>query len=440
MEQQYLQRNNTVTSEKKMKKKPTKIIVGKGIDHGNTKTYKIESKKPANGERKLPTREIPTEAVSCFSNNNQNYRIEKKSNNYYDERIKSTQANTNQNKTNGSYSYYQRNGNSSVVRNIHVVAGADDICEALNNSYELPGKLRNALGTATLELNNRREFVVHKKEYSDRVNYYHLKRILQKHAFPGFSEWLRGRRGWTIATPKTPYIKYHRNLHEAHTAVMKSFLEKVDDDLKRRLVVLKYKLDPETQENGGRPLKGKRQSTQTLWKKVSEAESLQDAVGNIRPFLEVVRYFCTDPKEKWTTLPWLMPIITQEECMKRLNRISELVFTLMRSSDWGPDVPVHWAAHPPLNSYPRSVITSTTMNELVIGVTNILSNLFLRYPITVDSLNGVDKILPKFHSRSGDSSDGNGVTKSKSSRTKGRHADSADHLVIDLTKLHISDD
>jgi len=439
MKQQHPQGNNDVTSEKKKKKKPTKIIIGKGIDHGNTKTNKIESNKPANGERKLPTKEIPTEAVSRFPNNNQNYRTDKKNNKYYNENIKNTKVNTNHNKTNGSYSN-QHNGNSSVVRIHLVVAGADAIREALNDSNILPGKLRNALGTATLELNNRCEFVVHKKEYDDRVNYNHLRRILQKNAFPGFLEWLWGRRGWTIATPKMPYIKYHRDLHEAYTAVMKSFLKKVDPDLKRRLIVLKYKLDPVTQENGGCPLKGKRQSTQTLWKKVSEAESLQDAVGNIRPFLEVLLYFCTDPKEKWTTLPWLMPIISQEEGMKRLKHISELVFTLMRSSDWGPDVPVHWAAHPPLNSYPRSVVTSTTMNELVIGVTNILSNLFLRYPIIVDSLNGVNKILPKFHSELSDSSDGNGVTKSKSSTIKRRHVDPADQLAINLTMIHISDD
>jgi hypothetical protein len=232
---------------------------------------------------------------------------------------------------------------------------------------------------------------------------------------------------------------------------MRALLKQADPGLKKTLVVLYYKEDALTQQNGGN---GTRQNTQTLWKKVSKQESLQDAVGKIRPFLEVIRYFCTDPEDKWKSLPWLLPAITQRECHQRLDRISSLVSTLMRSSDWGPDVPVHWAAHPALNHYPRSVVTPATMRELVVGIANILSQLFLPYPITVVNLEGVDKLLPKFSSWSVGGSQGGGSdaaiaaptregsTKNPSSSRSSKKTPSSDlvePLTIDLTGLSIHD-
>eukprot|EP00536_Pseudo-nitzschia_multiseries_P009817 jgi/Psemu1/24346/gm1.24346_g len=458
---------SSAISEKKKKKKPTKIVVGMGIDDGGTATRPV-STKPANSRRKPPTPRISSyNRTKHDANNKQNGGNETVSRNSEgnNKNNKNTKQNPHPNKSNGNNSKYNPNskinsegnkgakttktnesnsqhhkGNNNFITRLQAYVDAGAVREALGASNELPGKLQNALGSATLELNDRREFVVHKKDNGNgnRVNYSALRRILQKNALQGWLEWLQGRRGWTINTDKFPYLNYHRDLHEAYSTVMRALLKKADPDLKRRLVVLYYKQDPETQENGGCPIYGTRQNTQTLWKKVSEKESLQDAVGKIRPFLEVIRYFCTDPKEKWTTLPWLAPIVTREECRKRLTRISELVQTLMRSSDWGPDVPVHWAAHPALNHYPRSTTTPATMTELVVGTANILSNLFLRYPITVDNLEGVDKILPKFSSWTEDDSGGRGKLKTARSM-KTNTADEVDPLVIDLTGLSISD-
>ena len=96
--------------------------------------------------------------------------------------------------------------------------------------------------------------------------------MLKKNDLPGWVEWLQGRRGWTMApgTQKQPYLNYHRSLHEAYTAVMKPLLKNSSSNLKKLLVVLYYKQDPLTQENGGVSINGTRQSTQTLWKKASE--------------------------------------------------------------------------------------------------------------------------------------------------------------------------
>jgi len=105
-------------------------------------------------------------------------------------------------------------------------------------------------------------------------------------------------------------------------------------------------------------------------------------------------------------------MITQQESKKRLNRISELVFNLMPSSNEGPDAPVHWAAHSSGNDFPHSVMPSETMDELVVWLTNILSNLFLRDPIKVDGIYGVSEALSKFV---------------------------VDFLVLDLTELYISE-
>jgi len=507
---------STAVSDKKKKKKPTKIVIGMGIDDGKMTARSQISTKSANSNRKpqfsrfsssdgnhrskhnsynrtnegnRSTKSSPhaNSANENYSHNNSNSRnkegnkkakqvphgnktneghFKNNSSGGNKEGNKNKKPSPNTNKANESYpknySNYgkkegnkninpgphanktndsntnHRKGNNNVMTRIVANVDANAVREALCSPDQLPEKLRSALGSATLELNNRCELVVHKRDAGDWVNYNALRRMLQKNALPGWLEWLQGRRGWTLDTDKFPYLNYHRDLHEAYTTVMRALLKRADPDLRRYLVVLYYKPDPLTQENGGCPINGTRQNTQTLWKKVSEKESLQDAVGKLRPFLEVLRYFCTDPKEKWTTLPWLMPIVTREESQKRLARILELVKTLMRSSEWGPDVPVHWAAHPPLNHYPRSTITSDTMTELVVGTTNILSNLFLRYPITVDNLHGVDKILPKFSSWLDGSSSIRGEAKPKTTTT--RTANEVEPLVIDLTGLSISDD
>ena len=123
----------------------------------------------------------------------------------------------------------------------------------------------------------------------------------------------------------------------------------------------------------------------------------------------------------------------------------------MRSSERGPDVPVQWAAHPvsciscfcqlfltipfakPLNHYPRCTITSATMEELVVGLVNILSNLFLQYPIAVSNLNGVDKILPTFLQLHED----NAMTKSTLQKTS--VLDPGETLSTEIAELCVSE-
>ena len=296
------------------------------------------------------------------------------------------------NKCNGNIvTAVQNNSNQEAIRAAYLEATS----AAFASRDTLPSRLQSALGGASIELDNYGNVIILKQNTIN--NYSAVKMMLRKNKMQGFLEWIQGRRGWTLATEKSPYLEYHRDLHEAYSISLRTLM-KNHDDLRSYLVVLFYKQEPLTHENAcdGHTTPKSRQSTQTLWKKVGKGESLQDAVGKLRPFLEVLRYFCTDTKERWTSIPWLVPIISQKACQKRLDRISRLVSTLMRTSENGPDVPVHWAAHPPLNHYPRSTVTSATMTELVIGVANILSNLFLQQPIFVSTLADVDRLLPKF--------------------------------------------
>ena len=309
----------------------------------------------------------------------------------------------------------------------------------------------------TLELNDRQEFqvvIIHRntiqnhKENKNRSssnsstsnsrlvvpyhNYTNLRKMLQKNTVPGFVPWLQGRRGWMMSTTirTSRFIHYHRLLHDTYTKTIRTLQKQLQDydptgTLKKRLDFLYYKPDPSTleeaEEDERMMLSGssnssstissstskQRQNTQKLWKRVpNTGGSLQEAVMNLRPFLEVVRYFVTDPYDKWTELPWSPSAILvaahkkngtttmttskskqpkistttkegHQKSKQKLERITKIVTTLMRSSDWGPDVPVHWAAHPPLNHYPRSVVTNETMTELVLGVANLLCELFV---------------------------------------------------------------
>jgi len=413
--------------KKKKKKKGEKIVVGSRIGITNTANdqgNRITTSR--SGEYKIPRK--PERAVPPPPANNPNDRTGKNNANHKKSRLKAR---------------------TTVVARLQKDADPKAIRAALNS--KMPEKLKGALGAASLELNDKREFVI-RKEAGTYANWDYVRKILQKNGLPGWLEWLQGRRGWVINCEKSPYLDYHRILHEAYSVKMRALLKEADADHKKSLVVLYFKQDPLTQENGGAPLNGTRQNTQTLWKKVSEKESLQDAVGKIRPFLEVLRYFCTDPNDKWTSLPWLMPTITVLECRKRLDRISNLVSTLMRSSNGGPDVPVHWAAHPALNHYPRSLVTPAIMTELIVGVANILSYLFLPYPITVSNLDGVGKLLPKFSSWSGAAQGGEKPSSSRSFK-KTTAMRSANHyhlppppssnpvepVIIDLTGLSIAD-
>mmetsp|Transcript_20194 Transcript_20194/g.50247 ORF Transcript_20194/g.50247 Transcript_20194/m.50247 type:complete len:414 (-) Transcript_20194:157-1398(-) len=307
------------------------------------------------------------------------------------------------------------------------VKNVDAVRAALKSKSELPEKFRSAICDTTLELNEFRDFVIPR---GSSCHFSYMKNVLQKCGKLGFLEWLQGWKGWIVETDKSPYLRYYRELHKVYDVKVRALMRKVDKDTKQKLRLLYYK-DPLTLKNGRN---GTQQGTnqQTLWKKVDEAQSLDAGVGMIRPFLEVVRYFCTDPREKWTSLPWLMPAISVEESRDRIFRISRIVFRLMRNSDWGPDTPVHWAAHPARNGYPLTVVTSETMTELVVGITNILSLLFLSKLITVSNLDQVDKMLssPVWQKK---------AVRSSNRNPRAPSSDSVDDVVIDLTGLSIND-
>ena len=72
------------------------------------------------------------------------------------------------------------------------------------------------------------------------------------------------------------------------------------------------------------------------------------------------------------------------------------------------------------------------MDELVVGLANILSKLFMRYPITVNNLDGVDRILPKFSSLH----EASAVTKSTPQKTS--VVDLVDFLSTEIAELCIS--
>jgi hypothetical protein len=405
-QQQKQQNHNTkITDDKKKKKdrKGIKITPGSNIvkDIKDRKNTFFTEKKKENSffsEKKKVPKNVINKCNKDIKDQNDNLILEKKvptnATNKCNKHIKDQKNSfpiekkkvpkTVINKCNGNVvTVIQNNSNLEAIR------------AAFASRDTLPSRLQSALGGASIELDNYGNIKITRQNTVN--NYFAVKMMLRKNAMQGFLEWIQGRRGWTLATDKSPYLEYHRDLHEAYSISLRTLM-KNHNDLRSYLVVLYYKQEPLTHENAcdGDTAPKSRQNTQTLWKKVGKGESLQDAVGKLRPFLEVLRYFCTDPKERWTSIPWLVPIISQKACQQRLDRISRLVSTLMRTSDNGPDVPIHWAAHPPLNHYPRSTVTSTTMTELVIGVANILSNLFLQQPIFVSTLADVNRLLPKF--------------------------------------------
>ena len=316
---------------------------------------------------------------------------------------------------------------------------------ALDCNSKLPEKFKIAFSGTSLVLNSRREFTVVIKERTKMFRFQE-KQMLQKNHLKGWLEWLQGRRGWVIDTNKSPYVQYYRDLHEVYDVKVRTLMKHVNEDAKKALRLLYYN-----------------ENQQTLWKKASKTQSLHNAVGMIRPFLEVVKFFCTDSWEKWVSLPWLIPSLTLKQCKWRIERVTFHVQKLMHNSDWGPDSPVHWAAHPKLNSYPLTMVTSEMMTELVVGVANILSLLFLEKHDTKMgmsmNLKDVDDLLasPLWSSTAklelnsgfslskkesfGDSNTKNSISSNNSKKMLTRSDSSKHHsiddVVIDLTGLSI---
>jgi len=420
----------------KKKQKGKKVVAGNSLGATNTATNQ-------KGDYKTPRK--PNRAVTP-KKNRQSSNGKKNTINHNN--------NKNKNKNNNNKNHPKKKGNNwnnkfvkggtdrrffDVLGTLPEDVDADKVRAALNSKNNLPEKFKDACRDTKLELNEFRDFVVPK---GAKCRYNYFKRVLPKAKRRGFLDWLQGQKGWIIVDKKkTPYLTYCRKLHEVYDEKVRALIKqfnKEDKKTKDALRLLYYK-DPLTLNN-----EPKESSNQTIWKKVSETQSLDAGVGMIRPFLEVVRYFCIDPQEKWTSLPWLIPAITLEQSRIRIQRISLFVFDLMRNSDWGPDAPVHWAAHPARNGYPLTMVTAETMTEVVVGLANILSHLFLPKPTILKNLEDVDKMLksPLWSNKkaSPKSSNNKKVAKSKSNRSpRATSSNSVDDIVIDLTGLSIND-
>lgn len=417
-----------VSEKKNRNKKGTKIVAGKSLGITNHDDKQVNSSKAfQNGDYKIPRK---PKNVAPSTNNSRGANDENKGPNANNGSWVNTKANA----------MMKMNSNNQIVHP-KVLAKLDKNVDigavrvALNSVDKLPEKFKDAFGRASLELNDRRQFTVPKGVYiKDR-----LKMLLEKNHLNGWLEWLQGRRGWDIKTDKSPYVQYFRNLHEIYDIKARALMKEVNGDTKSVLRLLYYN-----------------ENQQTLWKKASKTQSLHNAVGMIRPFLEVVKFFCTDPWEKWTKLPWLMPALTLNECKWRIEHITHIVKRLMRNSDWGPDSPVHWAAHPKRNSYPLTVVTSRMMTELVVGIANILGLLFLEGNFYVlKDLKDVDGLLASpLWTAQGEatvtmkapSSNRNSKrpascrnSKKKSAGFGSRKPKAVDDVIIDLTALSIND-
>ena len=268
-------------SEKKKNKnaKGTKIVAGSSLGIPITENKQTVSGKAfQNGDYKIPRK---PKKVAPSTNDMRYSNDENKRGNIYHKTFYNTKAQTMM-KSKANSDTMETKVLARLDRNVDMGA----VRVALKSEDKLPEKMKEATRRSSLELNDRREFTVRKGVYFiDRLDM-----LLEKNHVKGWLEWLQGRRGWTIDTDKSPFVQYYRNLHEVYDVKVRALMKKVDEDTKRVLRLLYYN-----------------ENQQTLWKKASKTQSLHNAVGMIRPFLEVVKFFCTDPWEKWTTLPWLMP-------------------------------------------------------------------------------------------------------------------------------------
>lgn len=136
--------------------------------------------------------------------------------------------------------------NGNVVTTIQNNSNLEAISAAFSTQDNLPSRLQSALGGASIELDNNGNIKILRQDTVD--NYSAVKMMLRKNAMQGWLEWLQGRRGWTLATDKSPYLEYHRDLHEAYSISLRTLM-KNHNDLRSYLVVLYYKQEPLTHEN-----------------------------------------------------------------------------------------------------------------------------------------------------------------------------------------------
>lgn len=264
----------------------------------------------------------------------------------------------------------------------------DGINKALLDYENLPTKLKEVLQNKKLQVDPKsREFLLYDQKTattSKQIFYWGIHSIISKNGTPGWTEWLQGRLGWQLACDKEPFITIYRQLYDVKELAFRFFRERHEtkSDIRRLyLDKLYYKFNAVTAvvglENIPHQNVNKRSPPKEhLWNKVPAQASLQEAVSKIRPFLETLKFCCKDPSTKWTSIPWLNPIPPNQH-QQRIANIDKAIHKLLRSSDFGPDAPVHWAHHPPCNSFAFSVVSAQAMEEVVAGMAFILSNLFL---------------------------------------------------------------
>lgn len=255
--------------------------------------------------------------------------------------------------------------------------------KVFTSSSTLPSAFARTLEGGSVQLEASGRFVVK----GNVASMPRLTETLKRSDREGWYEWLKGGWGWALSptlttTDKKDYINYHRKLHEVYESQMTLLRKKHANgtEMSNACNALYYKFTPtETQQ---------RQNTERLWAKALDKGNLQTAVAKVRPLLEVIKFL----KRQWVNVPWLINC-KENERSRRWKRVTYHAHTLLRSSDYGPDVPVHWAAHPPRNSYPRSVVTHETMSELVISLATILGNLFFDSVKPLVTLDDVDAFL-----------------------------------------------
>ena len=177
--------------------------------------------------------------------------------------------------------------------------------------------------------------------------------------FEGWLDWISGAKGWRWGNKKS-----WGSRQDIIDALNK--LQDVYKTLTSKVPELRY-----------------RQGKKEMWNKAPS--DLADAVHDVRIVLEVLYYFNDEMSPSGKS-----PGILSERGTglmspsSRWKTIMKSVKKLMRSSKCGPDVPVQWAAHAPLNRYPIVVVTRPTQEELVWGLVNILKNLLYGYEVKLD--------------------------------------------------------
>ncbi|KAL3806665.1 hypothetical protein ACHAXA_002431 [Cyclostephanos tholiformis] len=171
-------------------------------------------------------------------------------------------------------------------------------------------------------------------EYSteEKITTYRMRRLLTvfaKHKSPGFVEWLGGARGWRLDD-------CHDTATEGGGGASSSW---------KRCAVIKLNTLQEVFKLFAKDAQKYMfdNSQRMVWRKQNE---LTDVVNDIRVWIETITPQC------------------------------ELTRKLLRNSSTGPDCLVHWAHHDPKSFHPLTVVTESSMLELVEGLIELFQKEF----------------------------------------------------------------